>query len=74
MSDAAGSSPSDPLLPSDPSNTAGDAPPDELIPESDAKTAAEEDTFFDEASSAENAPAEMSDRSASESGGEPTDA
>ncbi len=74
MSDAAGSSPSDPLLPSDPSNTAGDAPPDELIPESDARTAAEEDTFFDEASSAENAPTEISDRSASESGGEPTDA
>lgn len=74
MSEASGSSPSDPLLPSDPSDTAGDAPPDELIPESDATTAAEEDTFFDEASTAENASAEMSDRSASESGGEPTDA
>ena len=74
MSEASGSSPSDPLLPSDPSDTAGDAPPDELIPESDEKTAAEEDTFFDEASTAENASAEMSDRSASKSGGEPTDA
>ena len=56
MPDASSSSPSDPLVPSDPSNTAGDAPPDELIPESEATTAAEEDTFFDDDSSAENAP------------------